>query len=882
MFKIKKLRWLLLFWCFSLSAAQWEAGSEEEALFLRRIADFWEEGEYQIVKEQIEEFLRSYPRSAFFQTLCATLGDLYLKERSFKEALLYYSRIEDPETADRVFFNRMQCLLELQWFATLADDCEVFLSKNGLTEDRKVRGSYLLVVALYQQCLNASPESEELEFLAKRAIPHFRFLLETEFSSEVAPAFAHVCCLLKDYGTASKIYMQLAEDHKNEEELLFQAALLQAKADRQNAIHMFQQIEQLESKRAADALYNRLVLMVDLGSYEDVLQDKDKILAQLPKERSACVHLLFGHCHLQLKQYDQAVQELAPYVNDPSGSTEALYSAWIDLMEATYYLGDEAAFDKLFRRFAELFPNDQHLSRAFLAHAILLKAQARFEEAREKLHTLLSSSDGEENRERALFELAQLECQQQRWEACRTASLEFLSHYPLSTLFHQVGRFLATSASYLVFSEETALKEQALSDLEVLLTLEGFDARELHEWRFLLTKAYYDLGRYSRATQMLEEFFLRDLSDVFYADARLLRGLCYRDGDQDLDRFCEEATQALALGSELFERGAVHIALFNAYLENKNIPLAAEHLYLASKSKPLQFEHLHWLTEYYYLESTRSKNYELCQRTTELFEQLLTQNHISLQSLDERHLSFESTFVKLAELAGWMNKETRQLEILEGLKRQREAHPNWAWEQEDLADLLLGECYEKIGREEEAFALFEKIHTRSRSIRSLAAASACLKSARIQIAKLAAQPSSSPLKILTQLKNLVLQRTLINEPIHLEAALEYIDLQTRMEKNAVEKRLALLKKIKSDFEEGEDLLSRDYQQSRKRFPEQDRIYCAYMRLFEAEILLCQSVLTSDLTLRAQAFSILEELLKVPCSSFLKKRVQRHLEIVHDK
>jgi hypothetical protein len=34
---------------------------QEEALFLNRISDFWEEGEYEIAKHQIQEFLTLYP-----------------------------------------------------------------------------------------------------------------------------------------------------------------------------------------------------------------------------------------------------------------------------------------------------------------------------------------------------------------------------------------------------------------------------------------------------------------------------------------------------------------------------------------------------------------------------------------------------------------------------------------------------------------------------------------------------------------------------------------------------------------------------------------------------------------------------------------------------
>ena len=880
----RTLFYLLLFLLSPLCSnpTEWETENDEEALFLRRIADFWEEGEYQIVKGQIEEFLQLYPKSAFFQTLSATLGDLYLRENNFKTALLHYSHIEDPAIAQRIFFNRMQCLLELQWYATLADECEVFL-KSNTDPEKKIRASYLLAVSLYQQCINLPADSEDLALLVKRAIPHFQFLLEkSDVSQEIAPAYAHLCCMLKDFETASSVYMQLAEGHENEEELLFQAALLQAKVDRPHAIQMFRSIEKMEGNRAADATYNRLVLMVDLGTYEEVLQEKEEFLSLIPSERRETAHLLFGHCYLQLRRCAEAIDELSFIMESQSEPSELFRSAYIDLIEAAYLVNDESFLVKILDRFSRLFPNDSQLSKGIVAHAILLKDQKRFAEASDRLRALLSSTGQFPERERALFELIQLDFHEQRWKECAESCREYLINYPNAELLHSVGRFLAASSSHL------NLPEVYLANLEMLLSIEGFTDQEMHDWRFLFAKACYDCGYYSQAIDTLETFFIADSSSAHHADAHLLLGLCYRDGDlYDLERFCEEATEGLNLGAELFEHGAIHIALFNAYLDLKKIDSAAEHLYLASKSRELETDHLLWLADYYYDESSRTKTFELYVRATELLEKFIARSEISAPKLAESLLFFEPILVKLAELSGYVGREFRQKEILEGLKEQRTEHPSWAWMHEDKADLLLAECYMKMNREEEAFALFEAINSRGRSIRNnVVTASACLQSARLQITRWIKKRSGSPVKILTQLKNLVLQRTLANEPIHLEAALEYIDLRVLQEGKSVEKRLSLLNKTKTDFEMGEDLLSLDYQKSRKNFPEQDQIYRTYMQLFDAEILLCEAELASDRSERnvfkLRAIDQLKKILSSPITSFLKKRVEEHLSQFDDE
>lgn len=92
---------------------QWETKSEDESLFLNRIADFWEEGEYQIAKNQIHEFLALYPNSPFADSLSSALGDLFLREKNYPSALEYYAKVTDPQVAARIFpiaFNAyMRC-----------------------------------------------------------------------------------------------------------------------------------------------------------------------------------------------------------------------------------------------------------------------------------------------------------------------------------------------------------------------------------------------------------------------------------------------------------------------------------------------------------------------------------------------------------------------------------------------------------------------------------------------------------------------------------------------------------------------------------------------------------------------------------------------------
>ena len=73
--------------------------SDEEAFLVRRIAEFWKDGDYQIVQSQIMTFLEKYPDSQLKDHLKGILGDLYLQKDNYDHALSLYSEIGNRECA---------------------------------------------------------------------------------------------------------------------------------------------------------------------------------------------------------------------------------------------------------------------------------------------------------------------------------------------------------------------------------------------------------------------------------------------------------------------------------------------------------------------------------------------------------------------------------------------------------------------------------------------------------------------------------------------------------------------------------------------------------------------------------------------------------------
>lgn len=167
---MKNFLYLLLLpavFCFGLQQ------NEEEVLFLNRIADFWEEGEYSIAKNQIQEFLTLYPRSSFAGVLQAAIGEIFLREKQYQNALEAYAKIEDADIVQTVFPHRIECLYHMQWYPILADECEERLQK----EPENLEITYYLAMALYHQCVMLGGKENARE-TALRAEPYFIKILE--------------------------------------------------------------------------------------------------------------------------------------------------------------------------------------------------------------------------------------------------------------------------------------------------------------------------------------------------------------------------------------------------------------------------------------------------------------------------------------------------------------------------------------------------------------------------------------------------------------------------------------------------------------------------------------------------------------------------------
>jgi tetratricopeptide (TPR) repeat protein len=899
--------------------------SDEEAFLIRRIAEFWKDGDYDIVKSQIKDFLKKYPHSTSGDLLRGLVGDIYLQEKKYETALKIYEAISDNSVKDKILLNKLQCYYELSHFSSLSKDAIAYVSKAPeLFPERLDEFYFLLGEAFFHQAFETEDQELKKHFL-QLAQPYYEKLKNTAYANSALFASAEIYRLLGHPKAAAEIYKELAirfPDQK--EELLFQAASMEALFDKELAIESFKILAEQNGKRTNEAKYNQMVLYFQMDQFQQALNFEPHLAHSITDDQKPFFHYVLGKSHFSLGNYPNAINHMRNFLECNLKDDALRRNALLIMMASSAQTENIALFDQTLVQFQNNFPGDKELPKAIFMYALICKEQGNIDKMQAQLELLLEKYPNFEDRESLLFEYGTLCHNQGRFKECYNAFTTYLKEFPASSRHGQSRKFLISSSLELLKQNKEGVHSQkALSafikDME--FALEGknaFNDKEKAEYQLLYAKALFNLKDYQKclkALTALETGMEKDsyfLSELFFLRAQAQ----YQLAPSDPETFYKIMQKAIAHNPDLLKSPAIHLQLYNAFIAHAKIlssqessghslsekqaellDKAAEHLYAAFKEERehLKLENRLWLANHFF---NKAKKFESMNPDGESFKLacdiyrriLFSKEANTLTEISQENLFLEQEVLKFAELLDGQKKYAEKISLLKTLIEKQTASPKWNWQMKQEALFELAKTYETTGELENALETYTFLRGYDEpGISEIAK----LHEAKLKFALLedADKSEHNPIirGILNDLKDIQIRKNPVSEPIHLTAALEYATIRSKIVDQAKqnERYIFFLNRIKEDFGSIQDPLVLDYREKMIKLPEKKLLFDHYMKYIDAELIRTQAKIkfaekefTKAKELNQDALAVLTELEKNSVDTYLHLRLKQSIRELH--
>ncbi len=863
-----------------------EASNDEEAFLIRRIAEFWKDGDFAIVKSQIEDFFQKYPDSHLKDYFQGILGDLYLQENNYQAALTAYSKINDTSVKDKIFLNKLQCLYELSHYGKLSTEALPFL--ENLPEscvDRKDEFHFLIAESLFRQALTLDNVALRTE-LMKKAQPFYQSLLSSSYAEVSSLALAEIYRVVGSHEIASNLYLELSKSNPEKQEaLLYQAGAMQAHFDKEGALGTFEKVIAMNGERASEAAYNRLVLLFETEKYEEVIEKYEQVKESADEPDLATINYIVGKSYFALDNFQNALAPLKECIESQDSPSPQLRNALLLSMTCAHHMYDETMFEHSYEKFEALYPADSELPKAIFMHAMILKENGNSIVAEEKLKLLMLAFSTFDDQENLIYEYSFLTHENEKWNESYKTLSAYLNQFPESIRIDSAWKLFLSSSLHLYQESMNSnhisySKKQFQSDLMKILEVEDLlTVDQKMEYQLLYATIAYELGNYQNSHDYLHRYILTHQRDEthpeFVARAHYIAALCHEQMNTKYTDFSTHLEAAIKLHPEVHDTSANHLRLFNAFIslsgeigmddelevtqedqKQEFKGLAADHLYraIALNETPIKGENKLWLANYYYdcikhradkdwrsIPTKESAHSEWIERGMMLYGQVLITEQSTLVMFTKDSLALEPETLKYAELAEVSGDNALKISLIKNLIQQQNNHPNWDWkfEKETLYELACS--YEASGDYEKALETFTFLRNKSNRLQNPLDTFSTFHSARLQFAMLdeaaKVEHNESVISILNYLKELQIRKNAYLEPIHLEAALEYAQIRSILAANYEKesRHIFFLKRMKEDFSSADDNLSKEYHRLLGQDPKKQALFQNYMKFVDAEI-----------------------------------------------
>lgn len=856
--------------------------STDEALFVRRILEFWRDKDNALVKSQINQFLAQYPQSEYKESLLVILGDSYWNEKNYPLAFKVYKSISKSPYQEKVFNNYLDCLYHLGDFREINQALHSKIKTEFLdpADQEQTLWTYYQAEALLnlaKQDANAIERAQELE----QARDCFQKLLNSDHRVNAKLGLAEIESLKGNAEQVVQYYIELADDAPEKQvEMLLRAAQLQAQYEPEIALIELGKIQGLYGEYSSEAALNRLGLLLDLQRYSQIIDEEPEFFKALKTSQHPILHLYVGRSHFYLNQYDKALIHLQglqkPECRLPNDDLSLEKSSVIMMAVCAYHLHDLNLAISLRQKFQHQFPQDPALAEMLYYEAMTLAYFQKYPEALNSFEQILTEFPTYAHKENVQYEKSVLLYKLGQWRESRTSFAELIDkkedakHYlPSLQYMPCISMQLLEQAENEGDPDSKKYREDLLEDLKAVLNhAEQLDGAQRSKYILQLGKAEYDLQHYQNAIETLNGYIENTPNDENLFQGHLLLALCFHEGIRDPAQFALHAEKVLNIKPGFADNSRLRMNLFNAYIElaknsdQKDVLYgnAAEHLFLALKEgkEPIKLKNQLWLANFYYHKIRSVKqDYEIepldSAELATLAEKALAIYQNALIPLTEvaftnDNLALEMEYYKISNLLGWISLTQEQKQLLIFLIQAQNNQPHLNWKLRPRALFSLANTNSLRGENDEALKNYLQVFTYYKSSDPYSISASKLKWARLAFDALPAlkQTIEDPesIAILKALKDVQIHKLLLQEPIHLEAGLDYAHIRSSLEAadRQKEQHIFLLKRMKEDFTSRNDLWSKEYTEARQRYPEKNKLFEAYMTLVEAHIHLLEAQL----------------------------------------
>ena len=495
---------------------------QDEALFVRRIIEFWKDREPQIVIAQIRQFLQYYPNSTYKDSLLIILGDAYACRREYVKALEAYASIRTPHVREKVFNNRLDCLYRLDRYAELIQEIMPRLPDDFLqtmTADQALWMYYYAEALLHE---GQQPHLSQDRILLARH--YFERLLETEQKNNARLALAEI---------------ELSAGHPEQALALYLTSWN-------------------EAGNQADAVALPLLqLLFEQDKHAIIIQKEEPLRHVITPDKHPLLDYYVGRSHFALNQYNEAASYLLPLyhplvivqprenscspnaqfeleggiVHEPVAEHEK--NILLTLFSCYYHLSDRQGMETIEKQFQTKYPADPFNAKILHLQAEVCKNSNDLSKALALTESLLTKYPEYENSLQAAFDRALLLYQMRRWSESRAAFIALTEQHPGAPICLTALPHIPNASQQLLDEAEQrdedlqALQEQLLQDIQaVLREPEAIKLSQMPKYYLRLAKVLYDLQRYYAAMELLQVYIKEYPEDPLLDQGYLLIALC--------------------------------------------------------------------------------------------------------------------------------------------------------------------------------------------------------------------------------------------------------------------------------------------------------------------------------------------------------------------